>query len=345
MANDTTSPPQSSDLFGSGLAAVSRSFYLTICVLPIPLRHPVGLAYLLARTSDTIADSTAASPNARIEALRLFGEAIHGTADMPDWEEIIEGVADPSERSLLEQAGTLADLLHASDAADRTDIVRVLDEILRGQTLDARRFAPASSGDLRALSGTAELEDYTYSVAGCVGEFWTRICSRRLSHYSRIDTDEMLRLGISFGKGLQLVNILRDMPADLANGRCYLPANELRDLGLPTDGAALASVLRDRPELVRPVYKRWLALARRHLDDGLRYIEAVRPWRVRLACFLPWVLGVKTLALLDRTPALETPERIKVPRGEVRWLLFWGMLAALSNRFLRRYSARLKKTC
>ena len=41
------------------LPQVSRSFYLTIRVLPADLRRPVGLAYLLARAADTIADTRA----------------------------------------------------------------------------------------------------------------------------------------------------------------------------------------------------------------------------------------------------------------------------------------------
>src|SRR5580658_1622871 len=78
-----------------------------------------------------------------------------------------------------------------------------------------------------ALETVLELDDYTYRVAGCVGEFWTRICRAHLLPQARLDEKQFVMDGIRFGKGLQLVNILRDLPADLKKGRCYLPAERL----------------------------------------------------------------------------------------------------------------------
>ena len=317
------------------LAAVSRSFYLTIRVLPPALREPVGLAYLLARTSDTVADSAGAPPQTRLALLHQMGEAARGHGPLPDFTALAPWVPDPAERALLQQAGALWNLLEATPPEDRKEIAWVLEEILRGQKLDLTRFGGAREGEVRALATAQELEDYTYSVAGCVGEFWTRICHRHLADYAPgIGWEELAKLGASFGKGLQLVNILRDAPADLANGRCYLPADEL---GMEP------GALRTNPPLARPVCARWMARARAHLDDGLRYIDAVRPWRLRLACFMPWALGVRTLALLERTPPLETARRVKIPRREVRHLLFLGGLAACSSFALRQAAARVHK--
>ena len=76
------------DLGGPLLASVSRSFYLTIRILPAKLRGPIGLAYLLARASDTIADS-AHDP---VQAFEL-DEMKHVLADainrMPDRERLV----------------------------------------------------------------------------------------------------------------------------------------------------------------------------------------------------------------------------------------------------------------
>ena len=316
------------------LASVSRSFYLTIRVLPRGLRAPVGLAYLLARASDTIADSACASASARLEALRQMGEAVGGRGPMPDLTPFAPGVSDPSERALLERGGTLCSLLNASEPQDRADIAWVLEEIISGQRLDLSRFACGGDG-VKALASAEELDDYTYLVAGCVGAFWTRICSRHLPDYApSLDLETLVQRGVSFGNGLQLVNILRDAPADLAQGRCYFPAQELPE-GNP-------ELLKTAPMLARPVQDRWMAQAREHLEDGLRYIEAVRPWRLRLACFLPWAIGVRTLQRMERTRPLEQVERVKVPRKEVRALLLLGLLAALGNGALRWVAVRVK---
>lgn len=309
-------------------------------MLPPALRRPVGLAYLLARTSDTIADSAGASAEVRLTALHQFGEAIHGNGPLPDLPSLEAGINNPAEKILLTHTAALLKLLQATEADDRALIVWVLDEILHGQILDVQRFAPAGDGKLQALANAGELDDYTYSVAGCVGEFWTRICNRHLAQYSRLEADAMVRLGIAFGNGLQLINILRDLLADLTNGRCYLPFDELTSCGHDPDRLAF---LKTNPVLARPVFNRWSVCARAHLDSGLQYIEAVRPWRLRLACFLPWALGMKTLALMEQTPPLETPRRIKVPRQEVRRLLVWGVFVAVSNDALRWYARRLAR--
>jgi phytoene/squalene synthetase len=97
------------------------------------------------------------------------------------------------------------------------------------------------------------------------------------------------------------VNILRDMPADLRAGRCYLPADELQ-----AAGADPATIL-DDPSTAQPVFDAWMEKARGFLDDGRKYIRAIRPWRVRFACYVPWRLAEKTLALMARCSAASSP--------------------------------------
>ncbi|MEI8234873.1 MAG: squalene/phytoene synthase family protein [Verrucomicrobiota bacterium] len=319
------------------LAAVSRSFYLTIRVLPPGLRAPVGLAYLLARASDTVADSASAPPAARLEALARMGEALRRPGSVPpDLAPFAPGVPDPAERDLLAAMPALWEALAATPEADREEIARVLEEILQGQTLDLTRFASGGGPAVRALATARELDDYTYRVAGCVGVFWTRICLLHLPGYAPgIAPEALARLGASFGQGLQLVNILRDAPDDLAHGRCYLPADEL--------GSLLSEALRTDPAAARPVCDRWMARARERLADGLLYVQAIRPWRLRLACLLPWALGVRTVRRMERSRPLESAARVKVPRPEVRRLLFLGAVGALGNAPLRWAAARVQK--
>src|ERR1019366_1978813 len=116
-----------------------------------------------------------------------------------------------------------------------------------GQELDLRRFAGASAKSLVALRIDAELDQYTYLVAGCVGEFWTRMCRAHLAELEEWKNGRMEELGVRFGKGLQLVNVLRDIPKDLRIGRCYLPVAEPRRLLDPAEYRS-----------VRPEYERWL---------------------------------------------------------------------------------------
>ena len=315
-------------LDGALLASVSRSFYLTIRLLPAQLRAPISLAYLLARASDTIADTDTASGTIRARHLKAFGEMLRNTST--------KGVAEigrdirpqhAGERHLISRLDECILWLGAQDAADRDEIVGVLEKIIAGQTLDLQRFAGKEAA---ALASAAELEEYTYLVAGCVGEFWTRIGIRHLRRFTTRAPEELCGIGVDYGKGLQLVNILRDLRADLSAGRCYLPADELRAANI--DPASLLS----SPEKARPVVERWLRRACDYLDCGRQYIEAIRPARVRAGCFLPWHLGVKTVALMCEQSPLEAQEKIKVSRREVRRALLLAAPVALSNWPLRR---------
>jgi farnesyl-diphosphate farnesyltransferase len=322
LASQPALPVADPELFGRLLAAVSRSFSLTIRALPCGVRRPVALAYLLARMSDTVADSASAPATVRLALLRALDEAVAGRGECPELEAL--EVSNAAERRLLGQATVLLRLLQECTPADRALIQTLLAEIIKGQMLDLERFGERQGDGFRALESDAALDDYTYRVAGCVGAFWTRICLAHESgdaRYARLDAAEMVRLGVLFGKGLQLVNILRDIPEDRRNGRCYLPV--------------------ESEEEIPAAFSRWLAVAREQLQAGLLYLEAVRPWRIRLACFLPWALGVLTLERIEAVPPWSTAQRVKVSRATVRWLLGWGVLCALSNGVLRYFTSRL----
>lgn len=316
------------DLGGELLASVSRSFYLTIRILPAELRAPIGLGYLLARASDTIADTADASAEVRLMYLTAFGEMIRrgNTSGLADLQREIRPTA-AGECELIAKLDRCLEWLAAMEDADRRDIATVMEKIIRGQALDLERFATREG--IIALQSAAELDEYTYLVAGCVGEFWTRVCLRHLPRYATIDAAELERFGVSFGKGLQLVNILRDAPADLRDGRCYLPEDELRAAGIAPSRLML------EPATARPVFDRWAAQARAFLDDGFRYIEALRPARLRVGCFLPWYLGIETLRLIRARPPLENADRIKVPRSTVYRAMVLGVPVAFSNSALR----------
>ena len=315
----------SGELLGGLLKEVSRSFYLTLRVLPDKVRAPIGLAYLLARTTDTIADTELVALEQRLEALRQLGERIQGErAAKLDFGALAQQQAARAEGVLLERCEASLALLNGLPPADRQLVREVLRIITSGQELDLRRFAGASAGTLVALRTEAELDDYTYRVAGCVGEFWTKMCRAHLFPRAPLDDAVLLANGVRFGKGLQLVNILRDVAADLRQGRCYLPAESLAGPGLkPADLLDPAN----EPRL-RPLYQGYLDRAEAHLLAGWDYTKALprRSVRVRLACSWPILIGRETLRLLRDGNALDPAGRIKVSRREVKRLMLRSVL-------------------
>lgn len=198
---------------------------------------------------------------------------------------------------------------------DRCCVRTVIQTITSGQELDLQRFESASATSVVALANLEQLDDYTFRVAGCVGEFWTRVCRSHLYPSAPLELPEYLEDAIRFGKGLQLVNILRDLPRDLRQGRCYVPADGLARVGLePADLLETANI-----ETFRPLYREHLGRAAAHLAAGWRY-TCTTPrscLRVRLACALPLLIGAETLRLLDTGNVLDPTQRLKISRRQV----------------------------
>lgn len=319
------------------LRSVSRSFYLSLRLLPRGVREPISLAYLLARATDTIADTSEATVDVRLRMLPLLANAIAGDDGGLELDDLRHSFAvmqhQLAERELIELLPECLTWLDEIEADEREDIRAVLGTIVRGQMLDLQRFGDGA--EVRALATGAELDHYTYLVAGCVGEFWTRVCARKIAGFSARAPEEMLQLGTAYGKGLQLTNILRDVGGDFRGGRCYLPADELHSLGV--EPAELVG----HADKVQPILDQWRARSEEGVRAGIDYACAIGPWRVRLATALPALIGARTLALLRTAGADVWQHRVKVTRAEVRGVLVKMLLSGAAPASIRRAFAQL----
>jgi farnesyl-diphosphate farnesyltransferase len=335
--------PGGSGLLDELLRQVSRSFYLSLRILPSALREPIGLAYLLARAADTVADTRLVPRAERLRHLETLRAAYAGSA--ADLTALARACAahqsDAAERQLLERVDEALARLRALPDADRTAVRSVVDTLTSGMVFDLRRFPGEDVAQLVALDTLAELDHYTYLVAGCVGPFWTALHVIHRSRLAGWNVAEMSAQGVRFGKALQMTNVLRDAPGDLRAARCYLPARELEPLGLrPAD--LLDPALTPR---ARPLLRRLTALTLEHYDAAWRYTLAIPrvEWRMRLACTWPLSIGLGTLALLARHPdPLGVTAPIKVPRPWVRAMIARSLVAVWSNAALGREAARLR---
>lgn len=282
------------------LKKTARSFYLTIRLLPKRLQEPVALAYLLARASDTIADEVEAPQEERQQLLL----ALQGHLDHPQ-----EKIPFPllarycknylKNHSLTEEQqaekellASLPKLLKRLDDPTRnlleTDAIKeAWRMILEGQRLDLIKQG--------TLFMAAEREYYLYLVAGCVGVFWTKLGKMHFTDLSQESTEQMMAWGISYGKGLQLVNILRDAPVDQQEGRFYFDPAERSKL---------------------------ISQAHACFQEGRLYLHALKNYRFRYASSLPLLLGKQTLELLAKHPSLPF---LKVKRWKVLVILIRGL--------------------
>jgi farnesyl-diphosphate farnesyltransferase len=283
------------------LERTSRSFYLTLRLLPRSVRADASLGYLLARATDTIAD-TSTHPIAQREEMLRSAAASLGRETIADYDPSAWSAAqrDPAERELLAGLPDLWRRMSSRPAPARDRLVRVMAHIVGGQIMDLERFGPGATP-----LDDSELDRYTFLVAGSVGEFWTELCEAELPGFATAPAGEMRAHARRYGQALQLVNIIRDRRMDAALGRIYVPDHDV---------------------------VRRSAQAREWLAESVPYCAALRSGRLRYATLLPALLGWRTLAMeTARVPGTITPA--KVPRSEVRrWMrralpIWWSRAA------------------
>ena len=277
------------------IKGVSRSFYLTLRLLPRAVRPGITLAYLLARASDTIADTSQGKLPDRLRLLRLLQQAAQqkqGRCDPAICLDLARLQGDPHEKQLLEQLPVLVGRLE--NHPDAEEIREVWSTILEGQIFDLEHHF---SEPLRR----EPLDRYMFLVAGCVGRFWTRICSRRIPKFASLLPKRMEELGIIYGKGLQLINILRDREEDALRGRIYLRAEDVE-------------------EHCREALKA--------MRSGVEYGVALNRPFLRYATLLPALIGLRTLALIG-----PNSRKVKISRAEVYRILIVALPCLWNPRF------------
>ena len=347
------------------LPSVARSFYLTLAVVPSDVRTQVGVAYLLARAADTITDTDLLERSQRLQYLTRFREGVMDPIQQEDALREVQAAlmvhlddprsgleTRPGERTLLAHLVECGHLLCSFELGDQALISQVVGTLAYGMQKDLTRFpgqtispggGPADSPPvLTALTTLEELDQYTYDAAGCVGDFWTRLMCAHREALRAWDVEAMATVGIRFGKGLQLTNVLRDLATDLRRGRCYIPTALLEPAGLrPADLLDPAML----PKL-RPVLTRLLRMALEHLDQGWLYTLAIprREVRLRLACAWPILFAVKTLQRVSVSPSLLDPGvTLKMTRGEVYRIIALSAGTIMSDTALTAYYGHLRK--
>ena len=300
------------------LKTTSRSFYPTLKYLPKKVRGQIGLLYLLARVADTIADSKSGETDELLRLLRDYNDVAQGKAiDLPDFSRLAEIQENQHEAELLLNVQDVVDGLMVYSEEDRERMLECLDIIVGGQILDLERFGPAKEGGvLSALNDNSELDDYTFRVAGCVGVFWTKMS---LAHLITLPSEKetvFFATGTRFGKALQMINILRDIPEDLRFGRCYIPEQELAKHDLKPEDLFDSNNI----EKFRPLYDEYLDLTNEHLDAAIEYIKMLpeTQFRLKASCMLPVLVGQRTVTLLRDGNILDSSDRIKVTRDEMK---------------------------
>ncbi|BBM88269.1 phytoene/squalene synthase family protein [Candidatus Uabimicrobium amorphum] len=324
---------------------VSRTFAVNVVRLPQPLQFHVLVAYLLCRIADTIEDNAKLPAQRKKELLDDFAKLVteeqwstmYGDFEKQCRDEVLGEEVDIT---LLHHSKYVLQCFWEFPKTVRDNIRKWVQEMAHGMGEYATR---KQTSTVTFLQSVDDLEKYCYYVAGTVGHLLNGLFAH---HYSCISSKKyafMEKKATSFGLGLQLTNIIKDSIVDYQRGWCYLPGDLLQELSL-TDGRLLDNSCRGNAyKLMHTIIQR----AKEHLDNALLYSCALpkRAMKVRVFCFLPLMMAIKTLEQAAANEQLfDKDNPVKISRGDVLDIVKYTRLNVWSNFRMIRWYKRVEKS-
>lgn len=336
-ADSACNPDWSDDEFQDYLLqGVSRTFALTIPELPETLARVVSNGYLLCRIVDTIEDEACLAASRKRHFCTLFPRVVAGEADVGEFSaELLPLLSDNTparERELIAVTPRVIAITHEFQPAQRAALETCVQVMAEGMAEFQERKQPTG------LATLGDMERYCYCVAGVVGEMLTRLfCdySPEIAHHQA----RLMSLSVSFGQGLQMTNILKDIWEDRRRGSCWLPGDVFASAGFD---------LRDLDsarghEGFRRGLGRLIAVAREKLHDALQYTLLIPADETGVRNFCLWAIGMAILTLrkIDGNRDFATGREVKITRRSVKATVFMSRLSARHDFMLRTLFALL----
>jgi farnesyl-diphosphate farnesyltransferase len=330
LAPDTAAPASDAVFQARMLDGVSRTFALTIPQLPADLHPVVANAYLLCRIIDTIEDETALSVATKREFSARFVRAVLGEEPAEHFAAalfpLLSDTTLAAERELIRETPRVLAITHGFNPAQRDALATCVRVMGEGMV----RFQ--ENRNARGLDDLAAMDRYCYHVAGVVGEMLTRLFCEHSPAIAQ-HRDRLMPLSVSFGQGLQMTNILKDIWADLERGACWLPRTVFGQAGFDLKDLA--------PNQYNAAFGRGLttlvAIAHGHLRTAVRYTLLIPSDETGIRNFCLWAIGMAVLTLrkIHRHPDFAGGDEVKISRRSVRAIVIASRLAAGHDRAIR----------
>ena len=322
------------------LPKVSRTFAICIRLLPHELEHSVLIAYLLCRIADTVEDTTGIDREHKKRLLSHFSSCLQ--PDGPNAEPLSKAFTNyqNDDERLAKEADTVLREFRRLGTPQQIAIRPWVLEMCSGMADFLGGPTAESDNCVTSLDTIEDLERYCYYVAGTVGHMLTELFGLIQPPISESDLARMKSLATSFGLGLQLTNIIKDVADDRQRGHNYLPRQLCLEAGIePRD----VQDGRYQPES-REVVNALVDKAQGHLSDALEYVVCIprRQRGMRTFCLTSLFFAVKTLRLTEKDDAVLDPnKKVKITRAEVGRTILATKLVASSNLLVKAYFRRL----
>ena len=245
----------------------------------------------------------------------------------------------PNDLELQKNTDRVFEVFDALPEIYRNQIVPSVSEMSRGMAYFQKKF---DASELTLIKHEDELEEYCYFVAGVVGEMLCNLFFQAIPVLSE-DAKETMRLNaVSFGLGLQMTNISKDVLVDRGRGWSYIPRGLITDNGLTVEEFSSGKSI--EKNLV--VLEKLLHKTTGHLEDALKFTMAIPRMEssIRLFCIWPLWMAMETVAVLHNNPALlNSDDPVKISRKTVRNIILRTRLICRSNFLLKLSFNRIQK--
>lgn len=311
------------------LQGVSRTFALTIPQLPDPLYCVVGNAYLLCRIVDTIEDDKTLAAEEKREFAEQFTAVVTGIETATEFTKALHPLlwkeASQAERDLVANTATVIRITHSFNPRQRAAISRCVKIMAEGMA----HYQEAET--LNGVEDLADMDGYCYYVAGVVGEMLTELFCDYSEDINRHQT-ELLQLAVSFGQGLQMTNILKDIWEDHRRGACWLPRDIFRRYNVDIRELAPGKKIEGFSEGLCYL----IAVARAHLANALRYTLMIPRHERGIRRFCLWTLGMAVLTLrkINAHRNFSSGEEVKISRRSVKTTVLLTNLCVSNDKLL-----------
>jgi len=311
------------------LTGVSRTFALTIPELPEPLRIAITNAYLLCRIADTIEDDTGLTIDQKQRFHQRFIDLVknHEKPEgfVSELGALLSDKTIPAEHELVKQTALVLQVTHSLSDAQQQQLVRCVETMCNGMP-GFQRVNTANG-----LSKMNDMDRYCYYVAGVVGEMLTELFCIYSSDINKHRT-ALMNLSTSFGQGLQMTNILKDIWDDRKANACWLPREIFERHGLQLEQlspeAANHGFAEGMDELI--------SIAQAHLRNALTYTTLIPKNETGIRRFCLWAIGMAVLTLrnIHNNPNFLSGQDVKISRRKVKATVITTSLFCRSNRAL-----------
>ena len=318
------------------LPKVSRTFALNISVLRGTLHRSILTAYLFCRIVDTVEDAAKLNPKIKIKLLMEFSRLIEDQdfrgKNLTAWVGECEAVdGTPNDLDLLNQVKRVFKVFDSLPGNHQAQIIPSVAKMAKGMAFFQSRF---QFGEITPLGNLQDLEEYCYFVAGVVGEMLCNLFFQKLPHLSKTARNTMRQNAVSFGLGLQMTNISKDIIADRNRGWSYIPKSIISEKGLTVDEFHSGVSMEKNLQILESL----LCKTNGHLYDALKFTLAIPRTEIalRLFCIWPLWMAVKTVAVLHNNPELlNSNAQIKISRRTVKRILLGTPFIVWSNYLLK----------